>query len=76
MTELLEQAIAKLRMLPEREQEAIVSRLLAEIEAEQAWESRFVATTDDQWNRLTQMVHQDIQDGEIMPLDEVFPAQP
>ena len=41
---------------------AIAARLLAELEDERAWKA-YEATTDDQWDRLAQMVHQEIAAG-------------
>lgn len=75
MTELLQRAIAKIEKLPIDEQNVIVSRWLAELEDEQAWKSRFEATTDSQWDRLAAMVHQEIAAGEIELIDDVFPAE-
>lgn len=75
MTELLQRVIAELEKLPEEEQDAIASRLLAELEDEQAWKVRFESTTNEQWDRLAQMVRQEIVAGDITPLDEVFPPQ-
>ncbi|MBD2243461.1 hypothetical protein [Nostoc sp. FACHB-888] len=46
MTELLERAIAQLKTLPIAEQDAIATRLLAEIEDEQRWKAQFESTTD------------------------------
>ena len=65
MTELLQKAIEKIEKLPIEEQNAIVSRWLAELEDEQAWKSRFEATTDSQWDRLAAMVRQEIVAGEV-----------
>ncbi|MFQ4139596.1 hypothetical protein PGN35_025130 [Nodosilinea sp. PGN35] len=42
----------------DEEQDAIATRLLAELEDEQAWQSRFDATTDDQWDNLAALVRQ------------------
>jgi hypothetical protein len=75
MTELLQKAIEKIEKLPIDEQNAIVSRWLAELEDEQAWKSRFEATTDSQWDRLAAMVRQEIVAGELDLIDEVFPAE-
>ncbi|MDQ2099806.1 MAG: hypothetical protein QQW96_19420 [Tychonema bourrellyi B0820] len=72
MTELLQQAIAQIQKLPPDRQDAIASRLLAELQDEQKWESRFAATTDDQWDRMAAMVRQEIAAGETTPLSEVF----
>lgn len=61
MTELLQQAIAEVSKLSEEQQDAIAARLLAELEDEQAWQARFEATTDTQWDNLAAMVRQDIE---------------
>ncbi len=74
MTELLCQAIAELEKLPDDQQDAIATRLLAELKGEQAWATRFEATTDQQWDKLAAMVRQEITNGETVPLDDVLPA--
>ncbi|UIE40239.1 hypothetical protein [Leptodesmis sichuanensis] len=76
MTQLLQQVIAEIEKLPEDEQDAIAARLLAELEDEKNWKSRFDSTTDDQWDRMAEMVRQEIAAGDITPLAEVFPLQP
>jgi hypothetical protein len=76
MTQLLQQVIAEIEKLPEDEQDAIAARLLAELEDEKKWKSRFDSTTDDQWDRMAEMVRQEIAAGDITPLAEVFPLQP
>ena len=73
MTELLRQAIAEVSKLSDEQQDAIASRLLAELEAEQAWQARFEATTDTQWDNLAAMVRQEIESEATVPLDDVFP---
>ena len=75
MTELLERAIAQLKTLPADEQDAIAARLLAEMEDEQTWKAQFESTTDNQWDRMAEMVRQEIAAGDITPLAEVFPFQ-
>lgn len=75
MTELLQQAIAQIQKLSPDQQDAIASRFLAELQDEQKWESRFAATTDDQWDQMAAMVRQEIASGETAPLSEVFPTQ-
>jgi len=75
MTALLEQVIAKLKTLPDDEQDAIATRLLAEIEDEQTWKTQFESTTDDQWDRMAEMVRQEIEAGEVTPLTEMFPSE-
>jgi hypothetical protein len=74
MTELLRRVISEIEKLPDDQQDAIASRLLSELADEQAWASRFQATTDEQWDRLASRVRQEITDGEIVALDEVFPT--
>jgi len=76
MTELLERVIAQLKTLPADEQDAIAARLLAELEDEQVWKARFESTTDDQWDRIAEMVRHEIALGDITPLAELFPPQP
>ncbi len=73
MTELLRQAIAQIQQLPPDQQDAIAARLLAELQDEQKWETRFAATTDDQWDQMAAMVRQEIEAGETVPLGQIFP---
>jgi len=75
MTELLQQAIAQIQELPLEQQDAIASRFLAELQDEQKWEARFMATSDAQWDQMAEMVRQEIARGETAPLNEVFPSQ-
>lgn len=75
MTELLQRAIAQIEKLPLEEQNAIASRWLAELEDEQAWKSHFQATTDTQWDRMAEMVRQEITAGETDLIDLIFPAK-
>jgi hypothetical protein len=76
MTELLERVIAQLKTLSDDEQDAIAARLLAEMEDEQTWNAQFEATTDDQWDRMAEMVRKEIAVGDITPLTKVLPSQP
>jgi RNA polymerase-interacting CarD/CdnL/TRCF family regulator len=76
MTELLERMIAQLKTLSADEQDAIAARLLAELEDERVWKAQFESTTDAQWDRIAEMVRQEIAAGDIIPLAEVFPPQP
>ncbi|MEH1910166.1 MAG: hypothetical protein V7L05_32020 [Nostoc sp.] len=46
MTELLEQAIAKLKNLPATEQDAIAAMILAELEDERRWDEAFARSSD------------------------------
>ncbi len=76
MTELLRQVISEIQKLPADQQDAIASRLMAELKDEQRWTEQFESTTDEQWDRLADMVRQDIAKGDTSPLDEVFPVKP
>lgn len=71
-TELIQQAIAQIQKLPPDQQDAIAARFLAELKDGQKWETSFAVTTDDQWDQMAAMVHQEIATGETIPLDEVF----
>jgi hypothetical protein len=75
MTKLLEQAIAQIQTLSEDQQDAIASRLLAELQDEQKWDIRFASTTDDQWDQMAALVRQEIAASETTSLDEIFPTQ-
>jgi hypothetical protein len=75
MTELLQQVIAQIEQLPPDQQDAIAARFLAELQDEQKWETQFATTTDDQWDQMVAMVRQEIEKGETVPLDEVFPTR-
>ena len=72
MTELLRRAISALEKLPEAEQDAIASRLLAELEDEKLWQEKFEATKDEQWDILAEMVRQEIVTGETKALEDFF----
>lgn len=73
MTELLQQAIAEVSKLSDEQQDAIAARLLAELEDEQGWQTRFEATTDTQWDNLAAPVRREIGSDTVVPLDDVFP---
>ncbi len=76
MTELLQQVIAKIEKLTPNEQDAIATRILAELKDEQVWTACFNATTDEQWNRLTEAARREIAAGDTVSLDDVFPPGP
>jgi hypothetical protein len=58
MTKLLEKALVKISGLPQDEQEAIASQILAELEDEAAWAKRF-ATTQGKLRRLADEAHRE-----------------
>jgi len=73
MTDLLQEAITEIEKLPAEEQDAIATRILAEVADEQVWASLFHATTDEQWDRLTDGVRGEIAAGDTTPLEDIFP---
>jgi hypothetical protein len=73
VTELREQAVTEIGKLPAAEQDAIASRILAELADEHEWETRFSATTDQQWDQVSELARQEISAGSTDPLDDVFP---
>lgn len=77
MTTLLQRAVAEAEKLGADLQDAIASRLLAEIEDERRWSESFAKTTDEQWSKMVATVRQDIAAGKTVPLDEAFlPEEP
>jgi hypothetical protein len=73
MTTLLQRAVAEVEKLPAEDQDAIAARLLAEVDDERQWDTRFASTTDDQWDRLAAEVRREVAAGGTLPLDDVFP---
>jgi len=71
MTELLEKALEKISSLPQEEQDAIASQILAELEDEAAWAERF-ATQRDKLRRLAAEALAEHREGETRPLDEIL----
>lgn len=74
MTDLLQRAIAAIEKLPEDVQDAIATRLLAEAEDEEAWDKRFRATTEAQWEQLVERSRGSVAGASTTPLDEAFPS--
>ncbi len=73
MTSRLRDALTEAEKLPAEDQDAIASRLLAEVEDERGWAARFAATTEDQWDRIAAAVREDVATRGTRPLEEVFP---
>ena len=64
MTELLQRAIAEIEKLPADEQDAVAARILAELANEQVWSARFNATSEEEWDRMSEMVRREIAAGD------------
>ena len=73
MTALLQRAVAEIEKLPIEDQDAIATRLLAELADERQWDDRFASTTDEQWDRLVAEVRRDVAERGTLPLDSIFP---
>ena len=73
MTSRLRDALVEAEQPPAKDQDAIASRLLAEVEAEQEWAARFAEMADDQWCRNAAAMRQDGATGRAHPLDEASP---
>ncbi|GAL95225.1 MAG: hypothetical protein DWQ51_19040 [Microcystis wesenbergii TW10] len=73
MTELWQQAIAEIEKLSPNQEDAIASRLLAEVQDEQQWETSFNKTTDDKWDKMAEMVRQEIRNSKTVLLNQIFP---
>ncbi|CUW39063.1 conserved protein of unknown function [Magnetospirillum sp. XM-1] len=68
MNKMLEQAIARLAMLPEAEQEAYGLQLLAEMESERGWDERF-AKSQDMLGALAAQARSEAARGDVLPYD-------
>lgn len=75
MTELLQKAIAEIEKLSPEQQDAIASRFLEELQDEQKWTTSFTSTTDQQWDRMAEMVRQEINSTETISLDDFFSTE-
>ena len=64
MTQLLEQALARVQGLPQPEQDAIVSLILDELADEQRWADSF-ARSQDQLTKLAEKVREDVWAGRV-----------
>jgi hypothetical protein len=73
MTDLLSRAVHEVEKLPAEDQDAIATRILAEVADEEAWAARFRATTDQQWDRMAEAARREISAGDTASLDDVFP---
>ena len=68
MTQLLERAFTEASKLPEPEQDAMASLLLAELQSEQRWTHSF-ASSQDQLAQLADEALREFAAGETLPMD-------
>ena len=71
MTKLLEKALEKISSLPQEEQDAIASQILAELEDEAAWAKRF-AVQDGKLRRLADEALSEHRQEATRPLDDLL----
>ena len=71
MTALLQNAIARLRSLPERDQEFYARQLLKELDADERWDELFAHTSPEQWASVVAEAKQDAADNGTLTLDEL-----
>jgi hypothetical protein len=71
MTKLLEKALEKVSTLPQDGQDAIAAQILAELEDEAAWETRF-ARQKRKLRRLTDEALAEHRHGETRSLDDLL----
>ena len=69
MTALLEKALEKAQGLPEQEQDAIATQILAAIESGHAWQARFAAKRGILERMADEAIEQDRQ-GLTLDLDD------
>ncbi|MGA2772117.1 MAG: hypothetical protein ABSG26_14985 [Bryobacteraceae bacterium] len=71
MSPLLEKALEKAGVLPQAEQDAIASQILASLADEEAWRRRF-AEKRDIIRRLAREALEEDARGETLPLDDLL----
>ncbi|HEX8525190.1 MAG TPA: hypothetical protein VF669_23265 [Tepidisphaeraceae bacterium] len=68
MTKLLQEAIARVRELPEREQDAIAQIVLEELESERRWDELF-ARSPEKLEKLADKAWSEHEAGKTQELD-------
>jgi len=72
MTQLLDRAVSQVKTMSPEIQDNIAALILAELEDQQQWQNAFSRTTDEQWDRMVELVRADIDSGNTEPLDELL----
>jgi hypothetical protein len=73
MTVLLEKAIEEAKKSPPETQDAIAAFILAELQDEKNWQQAFRNTSEEQWDRIADMVRAEIKSGDTDALDTLLP---
>lgn len=71
MSSLLEQALEKVVALPQDEQDAIASQILASLADEEAWKRRF-SEKRDLIRRMAREAIEEDERGETLPLSDLL----
>jgi hypothetical protein len=71
MSTLLEKALEKVVVLPQDEQDAIASQILASIADEEAWKKRF-AEKRNVIRRMAREALEEDERGDTIPLDDLL----
>jgi len=72
MTQLLDRAVSRVKTMSPEIQDNIAALILTELEDQQQWQNAFSRTTDEQWDRMAELVRADIDSGNTEPLDELL----
>jgi hypothetical protein len=71
MSTLLEKALERVVVLPQDEQDAIASQILASLADEDGWKKRFVEKRDVIHRMAREALEEDAK-GETLPLDDLL----
>lgn len=58
--------------LPPDEQDAVSERIAAELTDDMEWNARFDATTEEQWDKMEDMVRHDVSDRDRAPIEDAL----
>jgi hypothetical protein len=72
MPTLLEKALERVVALPQDEQDAIASQILASLADGDGWKKRFAEKQDDVIRRLAREALEEDARGETLPLDDLL----
>lgn len=64
--------MGEIERLPIEQQNEFAERILAELSDDATWDALFAKTTDAQLQRMEQYVQQQIDRGEVEPLESIF----
>lgn len=65
--------VAIIEKLPPDEQDAVSERIAAELTDDAEWEARFAATTEEQWDKMEEMVRRDVSARGNAPIENALP---